>query len=129
MAKATRKHPAKKATKKAPSKRAPAKRVPGEGNPRAKYPRHSLERALRIPKIILEQNAGKACTPEQAAALLGGTSAKGPFAVEIASATKYGFLGKENGKLGITELVRKILRPTSNEDAVKGYREAVLTGS
>lgn len=59
---------------------------------RAKYPRHSVERALRIPKAILEQNAGKPCTPEQAATLLGGISSKGPFAVEISSAIKYGFL-------------------------------------
>lgn len=26
------------------------------------YPRHSLEKALRIPNAILEQNAGKECT-------------------------------------------------------------------
>jgi hypothetical protein len=93
---------------------------------RAKYPRHSIERALRIPKAILEQNAGKPCTPEQAAVLLGGTSAKGPFAVEIASATKYAFLDRKEGKLELTDLARRILRPTSTEDEVKGYREAVL---
>jgi hypothetical protein len=34
---------------------------------RAKYPRHSVERALRIPKAILDQNAGKPVTPEEAA--------------------------------------------------------------
>jgi hypothetical protein len=58
--------------------------------------------------------------------LLGGTSAKGPFAVEIASATKYGFLDRKEGKLELTDLARRILRPTSTEDEVKGYREAVL---
>jgi len=54
---------------------------------RAKYPRHSVDRALRIPKAIVEQNAGKPCTPEQAAAFLG-VGSKGPFAVEIGSAIK-----------------------------------------
>jgi hypothetical protein len=93
---------------------------------RAKYPRHSVDRALRIPKAILEQNAGKPCTPEQAAALLGVSSAKGPFAVEIASAMKYGFLERAEGKIQPTELSRRILRPTSTGDEVKGYREAVL---
>jgi hypothetical protein len=93
---------------------------------RAKYPRHSVERALRIPKAILEQNAGKPCTPEEAAVLLGGSSAKGPFAVEISSAMKYGFLERSEGKIQPTELARRILRPTSTEDEVKGYREAVL---
>jgi hypothetical protein len=101
-------------------------RARSDATTRAKYPRHSVERALRIPKAILEQNAGKPCTPEQAAVLLGGTSAKGPFAVEIASATKYGFLDRKEGKLELTDLARRILRPTSTEDEVKGYREAVL---
>lgn len=106
--------------------RKPSRKVPSDTATRAKYPRHSVERALRIPKVILEQNAGKPCTPEQAAVLLGGSSAKGPFAVEIASATKYGLLDRNAGKIQPTELARRILRPTSNEDEVKGYREAVL---
>jgi hypothetical protein len=93
---------------------------------RAKYPRHSVERALRIPKAILEQHAGKPCTPEQAANLLGVSSVKGPFGVEIASATKYGLLERNDGKIHLTELARRILRPTSTEDEIKGYREAVL---
>ena len=33
---------------------------------------------------------------------------------------------REGGKLKLTELARRILRPTSTEDEVKGYREAVL---
>ncbi len=93
---------------------------------RAKYPRHSVDRALQIPKAILEQHAGKPCTPEQAAQFLGFSSPKGPFAVEIASATKYGFLEREQGKICPTELARRILRPTSTDDEVKGYREAIL---
>jgi hypothetical protein len=93
---------------------------------RAKYPRHSVERALRIPLAILEQNAGKPVTPQEAAALLGFTSALGPFAVDIASATKYGFLERHEGKIHLTELARRILRPTSPDDVLKAYREAVL---
>ncbi len=93
---------------------------------RAKYPRHSIEKALRVPKAILEQNAGKACTPAEAAAFLG-VGSGGPFGVEISSATKYGFLQRpEEGKIQPTELARRILRPRSPEDEVKGYREAVL---
>jgi hypothetical protein len=93
---------------------------------RAKYPRHSVERALRIPKAILDQNAGKPCTPEQAAGFLG-VGSKGPFGVEIGSATKYGFLKRpEEGKIQPTDLARTILRPKTPEDEVKGYREAVL---
>ena len=104
----------------------PKKKTVTNAAGRAKYPRHSVERALRIPRAILDQNAGKACTPEEAAGFFGGSSAKGPFAVEIASATKYGFLERENRKIRLTELARRILRPTSTDDEVKGYREAIL---
>jgi hypothetical protein len=105
-----------------PQQRKPSRETISNTATRAKYPRQSVERALRIPKAILDQNAGKPCTPEQAANLLGVSSAKGPFGVEIASATKYGLLER----IHLTELARRILRPTSTEDQIKGYREAVL---
>ncbi|MFH0908379.1 MAG: hypothetical protein V1929_06430 [bacterium] len=93
---------------------------------RAKYPRHSVEKALRIPRVILDQNAGKPCTPKEAATFLGVTH-KGPFSVEIGSAIKYGFLDRpEKGTIQLTDLARRILRPKSPEDEVKGYREAIL---
>ncbi len=93
----------------------------------AKYPRHSVEKALRIPKAILEQNGGHASTPSQAAGYLGLKTPKGPFAVEIGSAKKYGFLDSpEAGKIQPTELARRILRPKSQEDQLEAYREAVL---
>ena len=57
-----------------------------------KYPRHSLERALRIPQAILEQNAGRECTEKESASFLGLQHNKGPYALEISSALKYGLL-------------------------------------
>jgi len=93
------------------AKKKPTKAARQKKGTRAKYPRQSVERALRIPKAILDQNAGKACTTEQAAAFLG-VGSKGPFAVEVGSATKYGFLERpEKGKIQPTDLARKILRP------------------
>ena len=59
---------------------------------RSAYPRHNLADALRIPRAILDQNAGKQCTDDQAAVFLGLKSAAGPFAVEISPSLKYGFL-------------------------------------
>jgi hypothetical protein len=109
-----------------PQQRKPAKKVTNDVAARAKYPRQSVESALRIPRAILEQNAGKACTPLHAATLLGYTNAKGPFSVEISSATKYGFLSRTDGKIQPTELVRRIIRPTTTDDAVNGYRQAIL---
>jgi hypothetical protein len=93
----------------------------------ARFPRHSVTKALRIPKAILEQNAGKACTPADAANFLGLGTPKGPFSVEISSALKYGFLERpQRGQIQPTELAKKILRPRSPTDQVDGYREAVL---
>jgi len=51
------------------AKRKTRKPTVAEGS-RAKFPRHSVVKALRIPKAIIEQGAGKACTPTQAAAFL-----------------------------------------------------------
>jgi hypothetical protein len=57
------------ATKKKAGKRTTAA-GDGEGG-RAKFPRHSVSKSLRIAKAILEQNAGKPCTPSEAAAFVG----------------------------------------------------------
>ena len=93
----------------------------------ARYPRHSVEKALRIPRAILDQNAGKPCTLSEAGGYLGLKAVKGPFSVEIGSAKKYGFVDTpEPGKIQTTELGRRVLRPKSPEDQLRAYREAVL---
>ena len=107
------------------AKRKTHKPTLAEGS-RAKFPRHSVVKALRIPKAIIEQGAGKACTPTQAAAFLGVGSA-GAFSVEIGSAVKYGFLERpQTGQIQPTALVKKILKPQSPNDVIEGYREAIL---
>jgi len=93
---------------------------------RAKFPRHAVDKALRIPKAILEQHAGKPCTPKEAATFLG-VKLGGPFNVEVGSAIKYGFLERpEEGKIQPSSLAKKILRPQNLTDELDGYREAVL---
>ena len=93
---------------------------------RAKYPRHSLEKALRIPRAILDQNAGKECTDMDAAGFVGKATAKGPFKVEISSSIKFGLLTRPSpGKIAITKLGRRIIRPQDVEDELRGLREAL----
>ena len=93
---------------------------------KAKYPRHSIEKALRIPRAILEQNAGE-CTKKQAAGFLGLGSPKGPFSLEISSGLKFGLLDRPStGKIAITKLAKKILRPQNTGEEIEGLREAVL---
>lgn len=91
------------------------------------YPKDPLAVSLRIPQAILEQNAGAACTPREAAgfARIGWT---GPIAVEISSATKYGLLERPAaGKVKPSELVRRIVRPENTTERLEALRDAVLT--
>src|SRR6266404_2931147 len=90
------------------------------------YPKDTLATCLRIPQAILEQNAGNACTPKEAAgyAKIGWTGGVG---VEISSATKYGLLERPTpGKVKPTDLVRKIIRPEDPKDRLDALRQAVL---
>src|SRR6188508_2240515 len=90
------------------------------------YPRHSVTNSLRIPRAIIEQNAGKECTDEESAKYLG-VGHKGPYQLEISSATKYGLLERTGTKrIKPTDLAKKIIKPHTPEDQVTGLREAVL---
>jgi hypothetical protein len=95
-------------------------------NVQAKYPRHSVKKALRIPRAILEQNAGKECSETEAVGYLGSTL-NGEIRMEISSAIKFGLLERPAPKrVRVSELARKILRPQQLNDETEGLREAVL---
>ncbi len=99
-----------------------------EGRPSgvAAYPRHSVKKALRIPKAILEQNAGKASADRDALGFAG-IAYHGPSRVEISSSIKYGFLERPRpGQLAVTDLAKKVLRPQNPSDELEGLRQAVL---
>jgi hypothetical protein len=92
----------------------------------AAFPRHAVKKALRIPKAILEQNAGKACTDREAVKFAG-LAFHGPSRVEISSSSKYGFLERPApGNVSVTDLAKKILRPQNPNDELDGLRQAVL---
>lgn len=92
------------------------------------YPRHSLEKSLRIPKGILEQNAGKSCTDKEAAAYCGVKNIKGSFASEIGSAIKYGLLARPSpSNVELTDTAKKILKPQTESDNKEGLQSAFLT--
>jgi hypothetical protein len=96
-------------------------------SPPAKYPRNSVEKSLRIPRAILEQNAGKPCSVRDSAKFLG-VGATGPYNVEVSSGVKYGFLDRPSpGHIEVTERAKRILRPQDPQDKIAGLREAVLS--
>lgn len=103
-------------------KSAPAK---GAQSP---YPRHAVDRVLRIPSAILEQNAGRDASDQQAAGFLR-IKLGGMVRSEIASAIKYGFLERPTvGQLRVTDLAKRVLRPQDPAARLSGLREAVLNG-
>lgn len=92
-----------------------------------KYPRHNLEKVLRIPKAILDQNAGKECSDKDTATFLGIKYNKGPYALELSSAIKFGLLERPSaGRIAVSDLAKKILRPQNEQEELIGLREAVL---
>jgi hypothetical protein len=87
------------------------------------YPRHDLERALRVPQAIMDQNAGKECTEKESASFLGIKYAIGPYTSEISSSIKFGLLSRPTaGHLALTDISRKILRPQNQNDEITGLR-------
>jgi len=123
--KGTAKRAAKKAAKKTPAKKSPAKRA--SAAQAAKFPRHTLERALRIPTALYEQNGGKAATRLEAVTFTGATALSGPLNVELSSAQKYGLLEPaDEGKLALSDRARRAVAPQSPTDRVAALREAVL---
>lgn len=121
MAKRTRSSAKAKSTKTSKA----AKKSATPKSPPAKYPRHSVEKALRIPNVILEQNAGKPCPVKQSATYLG-VGSSGPYQVEVSSGIKYGFLERtDRGVISVAERAKRILRPQSEKDKISGLQEAV----
>lgn len=114
--------PKKKSVKKSTNKKQSSAK-----SPPAKYPRHAVDKCIRIPKAILEQNAGKPCTVKESAKFLG-VGAAGPYQVEVSSGIKYGFLERPNpGQIAVTERAKKVIRPQDPQDELAGLREAVLS--
>jgi hypothetical protein len=92
-----------------------------------KYPRHDVERSLRIPQALYDQNGGKAATPDEAVKFSGGVAASGPWRLEISSAKKYGFLETTaEGSLSPTERARRAIAPQAENDRLDALREAIL---
>jgi hypothetical protein len=90
------------------------------------FPAHSLTECLRIPRAVLEQNAGRECKDPDAAKFAG-LKYDGNAAREISSALKYGLLERPRAKIVLpTELTRRIVRPQKTNDDVEAMREAIL---
>lgn len=92
----------------------------------AKFPRHAVSKALRIPRAIIDQNAGRECSDQESATFVG-VGYNGPYAVELSSALKYGFLERPRPRhVGITDRARHAVRPQNPGDEIAALRAAIL---
>jgi hypothetical protein len=90
------------------------------------YPKHPILKSLRTPQAVLENNAGKECTPREAARFAG-VGWSGQLGVEISSALKYGLFERPSpGKVKPTDITRRIVKPQTPTDRVDAIREALL---
>ena len=100
------------------------KKESGAGS--AKYPRHTVEKALRIPRAIIDQNAGKECSDKDSAGF-SGVGFNGPYKVELSSSIKYGFLARPKaGHVAVTDRGRQAIRPQKPGDEIDAMRQAIL---
>ncbi len=75
---------------------------------------------------MIEQNAGNECSIAASAEFVG-VGNHGPYKLEISSATKYGLLeSPSSGRVSLTDLARRILKPQSETDELAGMRDALL---
>lgn len=91
-------------------------------------PAASLDDALRVPKAIFDHYAGKAVTPMQLAKALDVAPKGSQLAVLTGAAIAFGLVegGAQAASVSVTDLARRIIRPTDEGTDVLAKREAVL---
>lgn len=94
----------------------------------ADVPGYSLEQALRIPRAIQDNYAGKPTTPLRVAAAMNVQPGSGPFRQLCGSAIAYELTeGSYSAtEIKLTQLGRRITRPTVEGDDLVAKREALL---
>jgi len=120
----------KQAAKKSPAKKSAARKLPAKKAAApvavAKFPRHDVISALRVPEALYKQNGGNPATAKEAVVFAGGTSLNGNWKLEISSSKKYGFLESRGNQVAITDRARRAIAPQSEIDRLSALREAIL---
>lgn len=87
-----------------------------------------LEQALRVPRAIAENYAGKPVTPLKLASALNMTPSSGPFRTLCGASIAYGLTegGYNAQEIALTPLGKRVIKPLEEGDDVAGKREAIL---
>jgi hypothetical protein len=116
-----------------PRKTATAAEAPAQETKR-KYlsqsdvPRHTLEEALRVPRVIADQYGKRPASPLDVAAALQVQPTTGGFRSLTGAALAYELTdgGPNVTEIGLTELGLRIVAPTEEGDDLAAMREAVM---
>jgi hypothetical protein len=91
-------------------------------------PRYSLEQAIRVPRAIAQEYAGKPTKPVYVANAMGVTHASSQFRMLCGAATAYGLTdgGYNSPAISITPLGKRIVRPLKEGEDFGAKRESFL---
>src|SRR4051812_21634694 len=91
-------------------------------------PSVSLNEALRVPRAIADELGKQPSTPLQVAAAMGMKPTTGFFRTITAAAVAYGLTdaGAYAEKIGLTDLGRRVVAPTTEGDDLSAKRDAVM---
>lgn len=94
----------------------------------ADIPRIDLAEALRVPQGMWDEFAGKTAAPHQLAQMLNFTPTSGSWDELCGAALAYGLIegGSRAAQITMTDLARRIVRPTAEGDDLVAKAEAVL---
>jgi hypothetical protein len=80
-----------------------------------------------IPGTLWKRSCGFRRRSSTSATFLNIKYNKGPYALELSSAIKFGLLERPSpGRIAVSELAKKILRPQNEQEELVGLREVVL---
>lgn len=112
-----------------PPDRDAAAAVKSQARPSVLYPKHSLEEALGVARLIEEHNAGQPFPPTDTAISLGISPGSSRLQTILTASLRYGLsVGSyKSDKISLTDLAGEIVAPTSEERAAAALVQAALT--
>lgn len=91
-----------------------------------KFPAYDFKVALEIAGKV-EDNGGGTLSEETLAVSLGLSKSSSGFRLKILAARNFNLLVKRGASLSTTPIAKAILKPTSDEDANRGYQDSFLS--
>ncbi len=90
------------------------------------FPAYGFAMALDIARQV-EESGGGTLTEETLAVNLGLSKNSSGFRLKCLAARQFNLLNKQGATVSTTSIAKAILKPTSNEDALRGYRQSFLS--